>query len=137
MQPSSSASIATECHAVTVPYYSQQNHGPFETFALGDFDLESGDRLRGASLAYATFGTLAADGRNAILFPSWYSGTSKILELAYIGPGRPSTPTNTSSSSSTRSATACRRRLPTHRCRSTPRAFRASPLATTCARSTV
>nr|WP_294554535.1 alpha/beta fold hydrolase [uncultured Rhodopila sp.] len=73
---------------MTVPYYSQQNHGPFETFALGDFDLEGGDRLRGASLAYATFGTLAADGRNAILFPSWYSGTSKILELAYIGSDR-------------------------------------------------
>jgi homoserine O-acetyltransferase len=88
MQPSSAASISTECHAVTVPYYSQQNHGPFETFAPGDFDLESGDKLRGASLTYATFGTLAADRRNAILFPTWCSGTSKILELAYIAPGR-------------------------------------------------
>ncbi len=69
-------------------YYSQELHGPFETFDLGDFELESGEKLRGLKLAYATFGTLAADKSNAVLFPSWYSGTSKILEQAYIGPGR-------------------------------------------------
>jgi homoserine O-acetyltransferase/O-succinyltransferase len=69
-------------------YYSQELHGPFETFDLGDFELESGEKLRGLKLAYATFGTLAADKSNVVLFPSWYSGTSKILEQAYIGPGR-------------------------------------------------
>jgi len=69
-------------------YYSQELHGPFETFDLGDFELESGNKLRGLKLAYATFGTLAADKSNVVLFPSWYSGTSKILEQAYLGPGR-------------------------------------------------
>jgi homoserine O-acetyltransferase len=69
-------------------YYSQELHGPFETYDLGDFELENGAKIRKLSLAYATFGTLAADKSNAILFPSWYSGTSKILELAYIGAGR-------------------------------------------------
>ncbi|MCG5233714.1 alpha/beta fold hydrolase [Xanthobacter oligotrophicus] len=69
-------------------YYSQAVHGPFETFDLGDFDLLSGEKIRSAQLAYATFGTLAADKSNAVLFPSWYSGSNKILELAYVGPGR-------------------------------------------------
>jgi homoserine O-acetyltransferase len=73
---------------VSETYYSQSVHGPFEAFELGDFELEGGEKLRGARLAYATFGALADDRSNAILFPSWYSGTSKILELAYVGPGR-------------------------------------------------
>jgi homoserine O-acetyltransferase/O-succinyltransferase len=69
-------------------YYSQENHGPFETYDLGDFDLEDGGRISGLKLAYATFGALAPDKDNAILFPTWYSGTSKSLERAYVGPGR-------------------------------------------------
>ncbi|MDI4656446.1 alpha/beta fold hydrolase [Xanthobacter autotrophicus] len=73
---------------MTKAYYSRDIHGPFETFDLGDFELESGATLRGLKLAYATFGTLSADKTNAILFPTWYSGTNKILEWAYIGPGR-------------------------------------------------
>lgn len=68
-------------------YYGQDVHGPFETHDLGDFDLENGARIRNLSLAYATFGTLNADRSNAILFPTWYSGTSKILEQAYVGEG--------------------------------------------------
>lgn len=70
------------------PYYSQENHGPYELFDLGDFELEDGGTIRGLKLAYATIGNLSANRDNAILFPSWYSGTSKILEQAYIGPGR-------------------------------------------------
>lgn len=69
-------------------YYSQEIHGPYETFSLGDFDLEDGGKIRNLTLAYATFGTLSPKKDNAILFPSWYSGTNKILELAYIGEGR-------------------------------------------------
>lgn len=69
-------------------YYSQQNHGPYETHDLGDFHLENGDKIRNLTLAYATFGTLSPAKDNAVLFPSWYSGTSKILEQAYIGHGR-------------------------------------------------
>ena len=69
-------------------YYSQDLHGPYETFDLGDFDLEDGGRLRGARLAYATHGRLSAARDNAILVPTWFSGTSKIMEQTYIGPGR-------------------------------------------------
>jgi homoserine O-acetyltransferase len=73
---------------MSLSYYAQERHGPFETFDLGDFEFESGDKIRGLTLAFATFGTLSPDKSNAVLFPSWYSGTSKILEQAYIGPGR-------------------------------------------------
>lgn len=74
--------------AVTNSYYSQEIHGPFDVFDLGDFDLEDGNKIRSLQLAYATFGTLSPNKDNAILFPTWYSGTSKILELAYVGAGR-------------------------------------------------
>lgn len=73
---------------MTNAYYSQENHGPFNTYELGDFDLEQGGKLRNLSLAYATFGTLSPNKDNAILFPSWYSGTTKILKQAYVGSGR-------------------------------------------------
>lgn len=75
-------------------YYSQENHGPYKLFDVGDFELESGAKIHGLKLAYATFGTLNADKSNVILFPSWYSGTSKILELAYVGAGRALDPEN-------------------------------------------
>ena len=39
-------------------------------------------------LAYATFGKLNAAKDNAILIPTWYSGTNKIIEQVYIGQGR-------------------------------------------------
>lgn len=45
-----------------------------ERFLLGDFTLQSGITLRGASLAYKTYGTLNADKSNVIVYPTWYSG---------------------------------------------------------------
>ncbi len=70
------------------PYYSQEGHGPYELRDIGDLDLEEGGTLRGCKLAVATHGQLNAAKDNAILVPTWYSGTSKILEQAYIGKGR-------------------------------------------------
>ena len=70
------------------PYHNQELHGPYELFDLGDFPLEEGGMLRGCQLAYATFGDLSAANDNAILMPTWYSGTSKLLEQVYVGPGR-------------------------------------------------
>jgi homoserine O-acetyltransferase/O-succinyltransferase len=69
-------------------YYTQENHGPFQLFDLGDFALEEGGTLRACQIAYSTFGTLNASKSNAILLPTWYSGTGKIMEQVYIGPGR-------------------------------------------------
>lgn len=70
------------------PYYSQDIHGPYQTWDLGDFALEDGGTIRGGKLAYSTFGTLNAAKDNAILITTWYSGTSKIMEQVYVGEGR-------------------------------------------------
>lgn len=69
-------------------YYSPENHGPFELYDVGDLKLEEGDTLKGCKLAVATHGKLNAKKDNAILVPTWYSGTSKFMEQVYIGPGR-------------------------------------------------
>lgn len=74
--------------SVASEYYSQALHGPYEIFDAGDLDLECGDKLRNLKIAYSTLGTLSPAKDNAVLFPSWYSGTSKILEQAYAGQGR-------------------------------------------------
>jgi len=70
------------------PYYSQEGHGPYELHDIGDLDLEEGGTIRGCKLAVATHGTLNAAKDNAILVLTWYSGTSKAIEQAYIGKGR-------------------------------------------------
>ena len=69
-------------------YYSQEAHGPFESFNIGDLSLEEGGVLPDCRLAVATHGSLNAARDNGILVPTWYSGTSKIMEQVYIGPGR-------------------------------------------------
>lgn len=68
-------------------YYTQEHHGPYERFELGDFPLTRGGTLKNAHLAYRTFGKLDAAKDNAILFTTWFSGTGKILEQVYVGPG--------------------------------------------------
>ena len=70
------------------PFYNQALHGPYETVALGDWALEDGGTLPDCQLAYATFGRLSPARDNAILVTTWFSGTSKIMEQAYIGPER-------------------------------------------------
>ena len=69
-------------------YYSHENHGPFELFELGNFSLEEGGTLHDGKLAYTTQGTLSAQKDNAILMPTWYSGTSKIMADVHVGKGR-------------------------------------------------
>ncbi|SFK76670.1 alpha/beta fold hydrolase [Geodermatophilus ruber] len=56
-----------------------------ETFDLGRLVLESGASLP-VRLGYATHGTLAQDGGNAVLVPSYYTGTSSSY-LPWIGSG--------------------------------------------------
>ena len=47
----------------------------YEMFELGDAVLQSGITLRGAKLAYKTYGKLNAAKDNVIVYPTWYSGT--------------------------------------------------------------
>jgi homoserine O-acetyltransferase len=69
-------------------YYAPDVHGPYELYDFGNLDLEEGGTIRGCRLAYATFGALNAEKDNAILVPTWYSGTHKIIQDVYIGAGR-------------------------------------------------
>jgi homoserine O-acetyltransferase len=48
-------------------YYTQDEHGDFELFDLGDFNLARGQTLPDAKLAYQTFGDLNEDKDNVIL----------------------------------------------------------------------
>jgi homoserine O-acetyltransferase len=54
---------------------------------LGDFKLESGEVIRGCRIGYRTFGAPNADRSNAILVPTWASGTTGQL-ASNFGPGR-------------------------------------------------
>ncbi|WP_308258405.1 alpha/beta fold hydrolase [Saccharothrix obliqua] len=57
-----------------------------QRYDLGDFTLQHGATLRGAHLAYATYGTLNSDKSNAVVYPTWYSGRHVDNEWL-IGPG--------------------------------------------------
>ncbi|TWT25285.1 alpha/beta fold hydrolase [Planomicrobium sp. CPCC 101110] len=74
-------------------FYSQENHGPYEIYELGDFELEEGGAIPDCKLAYATHGKLNEEKNNVILIPTWFSGTSKDWE-PYIGEGRALDPTD-------------------------------------------
>ncbi len=57
----------------------------YEIFDLGNLWLQSGATLRGAKLAYKTYGSLNRAGNNAIVFPTFFGGQHYQNE-AVIGP---------------------------------------------------
>lgn len=59
----------------------------YKTFALGPFTLQSGITLPTAHLAYKTYGELAADKSNVILYPTSYGAQHTDIDWL-IGPGR-------------------------------------------------
>ena len=54
---------------------------------LGTCELESGEVIENCRLGYRTAGQLNADRSNAVLFATWWTGTSESL-LNYVGPDR-------------------------------------------------
>ncbi|HEY3668771.1 MAG TPA: alpha/beta fold hydrolase [Polyangiaceae bacterium] len=50
---------------------------PVEYFELGDFELQSGEILHDARLAYVTRGAWNPARPNAVLFPTYYTGTHR------------------------------------------------------------
>ncbi len=60
---------------------------PHQVFELGDVVLQTGATLRRARLAYTTYGELAPDRSNAVVYPTWYSGRHWENEWL-LGPGR-------------------------------------------------
>jgi homoserine O-acetyltransferase/O-succinyltransferase len=59
-----------------------------EVFELGDFSLQKGTVLPDAKIAYLTAGHLNADKDNAVLFPTWGSGSPEEAVALMTGPGR-------------------------------------------------
>jgi len=55
--------------------------------SLGDLRLESGSAIHDCRIGYRTYGALNSEHSNAILFPTWFTGTSAQL-AAQIGPGK-------------------------------------------------
>ena len=55
--------------------------------SLGDCKLESGELIRDCRIGYRTFGKLNREGSNAVVFPTWASGTTEQLK-SNIGPGK-------------------------------------------------
>ncbi len=74
-------------------FYTPEVQGAYQLHSLGGFDLEEGGRIPDLRLAYATYGELNAAKDNAILIPTWFSGTHATWEQVYIGPGRALDPT--------------------------------------------
>jgi hypothetical protein len=58
------------------PCYSQQGHGPYELYNIGDLDPEEGGTLRDCQLAVVTHGKLNAAKDNAILVPPVHAAAS-------------------------------------------------------------
>ena len=61
--------------------------GEVQTFELGETRLQRGMTLPNAKLVYSTYGTLAPDRSNLILYPTSYGAQHGDLEWL-IGPGR-------------------------------------------------
>ncbi len=59
----------------------------WQEFEVRDFPLAKGGVLARARIAYVTHGTLSPAKDNAILIPTWYSGTHQIWADAYVGEG--------------------------------------------------
>jgi homoserine O-acetyltransferase/O-succinyltransferase len=69
---------------VLVPIVAAQE---LQFASLGDFKLVSGEVIHDCRIGYRTFGQLNPDKRNAVLFATWFRGTSKDL-IDSIGPGK-------------------------------------------------
>jgi homoserine O-acetyltransferase len=68
------------------PFYTSEFHGDYEVASIGRLDLEEGGSIPDCTLAYATWGELSPTKDNAILIPTWYSGTHQVWRDIYIGP---------------------------------------------------
>jgi homoserine O-acetyltransferase len=55
--------------------------------SLGDFKLVNGEVIRDCRVGYRTFGQLNSDKSNAVVFATWFRGTTKDL-VDLIGPGK-------------------------------------------------
>ena len=69
-------------------FYTAQMQGDYTLRSIGRFELEDGGVIEELQLAVATYGELNQEKDNAILIPTWFSGTHATWWQVYIGPGR-------------------------------------------------
>ena len=73
---------------LSLSFFGLVAFGQEQQFAnIGDLKLENGGVIRQCRIGYRTFGKLAADKANVVVFPTWASGTTEQLASS-IGPGR-------------------------------------------------
>lgn len=68
------------------PYYTTDVHQDFRLISIGRLELEEGGVIPDCRLAVRTWGRLNEARDNAILIPTWFSGTHQIWADAYVGP---------------------------------------------------
>ncbi|AGF72994.1 alpha/beta fold hydrolase [Corynebacterium halotolerans] len=71
----------------TNDFYSPEVQGPYEKIGIGRLELENGGVIENCELAVATRGTLNKKKDNAVLLPTWFTGTHKTWIEHYIGSG--------------------------------------------------
>jgi homoserine O-acetyltransferase/O-succinyltransferase len=67
-------------------FYTSEYHGDYELISVGALDLEEGGHIPDCRLAVTTWGELNEARDNAILIPTWYSGTHQTWRSTYVGP---------------------------------------------------
>ncbi|MBT0566582.1 alpha/beta fold hydrolase [Williamsia sp. CHRR-6] len=75
------------------PTYTPETQGPYDLISIGRLELEEGGVIEDCQLAVATAGTLNDARDNAILIPTFYSGTHHTWFESYIGPDHALDPT--------------------------------------------
>ncbi len=59
--------------------------GRQQYISIGDFTLESGQKILDCKIGYRAYGKLNSNKSNIIIFPSWFTGTAKDLEAMVPG----------------------------------------------------
>jgi homoserine O-acetyltransferase len=78
------AAFCVACVAfAALPLASQQ----LQRVSIGNLKLKNGETINNCTLGYRTFGKLNDDKSNAVLFPTWFSGTTKDL-ADLVGPNK-------------------------------------------------
>jgi len=93
--------------------FTVHGRGEYSVMRVPELSLQHGGLLRNAELAFKTHGTLAADRSNAIVYPTWFTGTLEdnewligrgmaldparyfIIVPAMLGNGQSSSPSDT------------------------------------------
>ncbi len=78
--PAPAASLAAPPPLPSAPTPTPTAPDPAQKFVdLGTCPLESGETIASCRIGYRTFGTLDATKSNVVLFPTWFTGTTKSL----------------------------------------------------------